>query len=386
MTFLFASAVDTSCPRNADGTHADAMDRGGHYARWEEDFELAASLGLRALRYGPAYYRTHLAPERFDWETVDAPLARLRALRLQPIACLCDGGMPSWISGAHDVAFPVLFAEYARGFARRYPWVRTYAPIRDITGFARREATAPDGTVDERRFALALRNLAMGHELAVEAILGERPDALIVHTEQAEHVHAAGAVARTTADRANARRFAALDLTLGRELAPGVAGWLMTHGLTAHDLAFFRERRAPDQRWLGLGYTPGCERRVTATERTSTARRGLGFSALATEYWRRYRLPLFHAETRTESRHALGWLRRQWEEIIALRATGVPVVGFTWAPLTDRPGDARSPEALGLADARRQMRPVGVAYAELITRWAKVVDGDAPRAQAVRSA
>ena len=153
MTFLFASAVDSSCPRLADGTHADAMDRGGHYARWEEDLELAATLGLRALRYGPAYYRTHLAPERFDWEPSDAPFARMRALRLQPIACLCDGGMPSWIAGAHDVAFPVLFAEYARAFARRYPWIRMYVPIRDVAGFARREATHPDGTVDERRFA-----------------------------------------------------------------------------------------------------------------------------------------------------------------------------------------------------------------------------------------
>lgn len=384
MTFLFTSAVDSSCPRLADGTHADAMDRGGHYARWEEDLELAATLGLRALRYGPAYYRTHLAPERFDWEPSDAPLARMRALRLQPIACLCDGGMPSWIAGAHDVAFPVLFAEYARAFARRYPWIRTYVPIRDITGFARREATRPDGTVDERRFAMALRNLAMGHELAVEAIVGERRDAVIIHTEQAEHVHPAGAGARAAAERANAIRFAALDLTLGRELAPGVAGWLTTHGLTAHDLAFFRERRVPEQRWLGLGYAPGSERRVTATARASAARRGLGFGAIATDYWRRYRVPLFHAETRAEPRQALTWLRRQWEEIIALRAAGVPVLGFTWAPLTDRPGDARAPEALGLADARRQLRSVGAAYAELVARWAPVVDAEAR--QAARSA
>jgi hypothetical protein len=374
MTFLFASAVDTSCPRLADGTHADAMDRGGHYARWEDDLELAATLGLRALRYGPAYYRTHLAPERFDWEPVDAPLARMRALRLQPIACLCDGGMPSWIAGAHDVAFPVLFAEFARAFAQRYPWIRLYTPIRDITGFARREATRPDGQLDEHRFARALRNLAMAHELAVESILSVRPQAIIVHAEHAEHVHPAGAAARPMAERANAIRFAALDLTLGRELAPGVAGWLTTHGLTAHDLAFFRERRAPDQRWLGLGYTAGCERRVTATERTSAARRGLGFRALATDYWRRYRLPLFHAETRADARHAVGWLRRQWEEIIALRAAGVPVVGFTWAPLTDRAGDGTTPDALGLADSRRQLRTVGSAYAELVARWAPVVD------------
>jgi hypothetical protein len=384
MTFLFASAIDTSCARRADGTHADAMDRAGHYARWEDDLELAVSVGVRALRYGPAYYRAHLAPERFDWEPSDAPLARMRALRLQPIACLCDGGMPSWISGPQDAAFPVLFAEYARAFARRYPWIRLYSPIRDITGFARREATDALGVLDERRFARALRTLGLGHELAVEAILAERPDAIIVHAEPAEHLHPAGAGARAAADRANALRWAALDLTLGRELAPGVAGWLVAHGLTSHDLAFFRERRAPDQRWLGLGYAPGSERRVTATGRVTAARQGLGFRALATEYWRRYRLPLFHAETRADSRQAVPWLRQQWGEIVALRAAGVPVVGFSWAPLTDRPASEEAPPALGLADARRQLRAVGSAYAELIARWGPVVDEE--RRPSARSA
>lgn len=369
MTFLFASAVDSSCPRLPDGSHADAMDRGGHYARWEEDLALASSLGLRALRYGPAYYRTHLGPELFDWEVCDAPIARMRALRLQPIACLCDGGMPSWIAGAQDVAFPVLFAEYARAFTQRYPWIRAYTPIRDITGFARREATRPDGSLDAREYARALRNLCMAHELAVEAILGEVPTATIVHGEEAEHVHAAGAGARPAAEHENALRWLALDLTFGRELPPGLAGWLTQHGVTTHDLAFFRESRARGQRWLGLGYLSASERRVTATGRITSARRGLGFRTLASEYWRRYRVPLFHAGTRAEARQSVAWLRRQWEEIVALRAAGVPVVGFTWSPLTDHES------ALGLADPRRRLRQVGMAYAELIARWAPVVDG-----------
>jgi hypothetical protein len=375
MTFLFASAVDSSCPRLADGTHADAMDRDGHYARWEDDLALAAAIGLRALRYGPSYYRTHLAPERFDWEPWDEPLARMRALRIRPIACLCDAGMPSWISGAHDVAFPVLFAEYARAFAQRYPWITEYTPIRDVAGFARREATHADGSVDEARYARALRNLCMGHELAVEAILAERPGATIVHAERAEHTHAAGAAARPVAERANARRFAPLDLVTGRELAPGVAGWLSTRGFTSHDLAFFRERRAPEQRWLGLEYVPSNERRVTATERVSAVRSRHGFRVLATEYWRRYRMPLFHAGTHADTRSGAAWLRRQWEEVVALRAGGVPVLGFTWAPLTDQPGArGRARDVPGLADQRRALRGVGDAYTQLIARWAPVVD------------
>lgn len=375
--FLFASAVDSSCPRLPDGTRADAMDRDGHYARWEEDLELATSLGLTALRYGPAYYRTHLAPELFDWEPADAPLARLRERGLTTIACLCDGGVPSWFGGVRDLAFPVLFAEYAGAFARRYPWIRHYTPIRDVTGFARAEATAADGRFDERVFAAALRSLCLAHELAVEAILAECPDAIIVQGEEAEHVHPAGRGAITTADRANALRFAALDLLLGRELSPGVAGWLTERGMTAHDLAFFRERRAPGRRWLGLAYVATNERRVTATGRVTAARHGLGFRALASAYWQRYRTPLFHAGTRAPLRTSQSWLRAQWEEIVALRAAGVPVLGFTWAPLTDSRGGVGEPEALGLADHRREPRAVGMAYAELIARWSAVVRGGA---------
>lgn len=382
MTFLFASAIDSSCPLLPDGTRVDAMDRGGHYARWEDDLELAAALGLTALRYGPACYRVHLAPQRFDWDVADAPMARLRALDVTVIACLCDGGIPSWMGGVRDIAFPVLFATYAGAFAQRYPWVAHYTPIADIAGFARAEAlrAGGDAAAMERAYAIALRNLCMAHELAVEAILAERPDAIIVSAERATHVHPAGTAATAIADRSNARRFAPLDLLLGHELAPGVAGWLTTHGMSAHDLAFFRERRAVGQRWLGLGYDKASERRVTATARETAARTGLGFRAVANGYWQRYHLPLFHAGTQAPVRTALGWLRAQWEEIVALRASGVPVVGFTWAPLTDRTtGDKAEPALLGLGDARRRMRPVGAAYADLIARWGAVLEGRGER-------
>src|SRR5687768_12170883 len=208
MTFLFASAIDSSCPLLPDGTRVDAMDRGGHYARWEDDLELAAALGLTALRYGPACYRVHLAPQRFDWDVADAPMARLRALDVTVIACLCDAGIPSWMGGVRDLAFPVLFATYAGAFAQRYPWVAHYTPIADIAGFARAEALRAGGDAAsmERAYAVALRNLCMAHELAVEAILAERPDAIIVSAERATHVHPAGTAATAIADRSNARR------------------------------------------------------------------------------------------------------------------------------------------------------------------------------------
>jgi beta-glucosidase/6-phospho-beta-glucosidase/beta-galactosidase len=132
MTFLFASGIENSYPTNATGHRIDQMDRCGHYARWEEDFALARESGLDALRYGPAYYRTHTAPDRFDWDSADEPMARLHALGLEVIADLCHFGVPTWLGGFQDPAFPVLFAEYARAFARRYAWVRYFTPIHQI--------------------------------------------------------------------------------------------------------------------------------------------------------------------------------------------------------------------------------------------------------------
>src|SRR3954463_12390635 len=48
---------------------------------------------------------------------------RLRETPLRP---------PGWIGGFANPAFPRLFAEYAKAFAGRYPWVRRYTPVNEI--------------------------------------------------------------------------------------------------------------------------------------------------------------------------------------------------------------------------------------------------------------
>src|SRR5205085_8249013 len=137
-------------------------------------------------------------------------------------------------------------------------------------------------------------NLCMAHELAVEAILSESPDAIIVQGESMEHFHPAGQSAEENAERWNGLKYLALDLTLGHELAPGMARFLNENGVTSNDLSFFRERRGVGQRWIGLDFYLTCEHRVARTGRCTTARRGKGFRALATEYHQRYRVPFFH--------------------------------------------------------------------------------------------
>ena len=386
--FLFATGIENSYPTLASGSRIDQMEKCGHYARWEEDFALVRDLGLNALRYGPPYYRTHAAPDRYEWDSADAPMQRLRELGIEVIADLCHFGVPSWLGGFQDAAFPVLFAEYARAFARRYPWVRYFTPVNEIficANFSARRGWWNECESSDATFVRALRNLCMAHELAVEAILGERPDAIIVQGESIEHFHPAGASATREADRLNGIKHLSLDLTLGHELAPGMAAYLNDHGVTSNDLSFFRERRAVGQRWLGTDYYPTCEHRVSATGHCTTSRRAVGFRTLALQYYHRYGIPLFHCETNRVSRHAVDWLDEQWRDIVHLRSVGVPVCGFTWYSLTDQIDwqyalryERNHLHAVGLYDLKRRPRPVAQRYREIIGQWSSALVAAAP--------
>lgn len=374
---MFATGIENSYPTLPTGRRVDQMEKCGHYERWEEDFALVRELGINALRYGPPYYRTHVGPGRFDWSSADDPMHRLRALGIEVIADLCHFGVPDWLSGFQDPAFPVLFAEYAGAFARRYPWVRYFTPVNEIfvcASFSALRGWWNECLASDEAFVRAMRNLCMAHELAVEAILAERPDAIIVQGESMEHFEPAARGAHHHAEHWNAIKHLSLDLTMGHELPHGMAAFLNRHGVTSNDLSFFRERRAVGQRWLGMDYYPSCEHRVFGSGSQTTNHKGaMGFRALAARYYDRYRVPLFHCETNRVSRFAVDWLHQQWADIRALRASGIPVMGFTWYSLTDQMDwqhalrvERNEVHPVGLFDLRRRMRPVGAAYRDVI--------------------
>ncbi len=361
--FLFATGIENGYPTIAGGTRIDQMDRCGHYARWEEDFALVRESGLDALRYGPPYYRVHTAPDHYDWDICDAQMHRLRSLGISVIADLCHFGVPTWLGGFQDEAFPVLFAAYAGAFARRYPWVRHFSPVHEILTCASHSALHGwwnECEASEGSFLRAVRNLCMAHELAVEAILVERPDAIIVQAESGmpaslfdEDGFAAGA---------NGLGFLALDLTTGHELAPGLAGLLNEHGVSSNDLSFFRERRAVGQRWLG------------------------GDEA---SWYHRYGMPLFHCGSSGVSEEAENGLEGEWASLVALRSAGAKVKGFAWHSLTDQLdwrhafGEQDIPlHQVGMYDLRRRIRPVGRRYQEIVRTWRAQMSGEAPSSAA----
>ena len=170
-----------------------------------------------------------------------------------------------------------------------------------------------------------------------------------------------------------------------------MGAYLQEHGVPSNELTFFRERRAVGQRWLGLDYYASREHLVTSTGEWAVPGRVAGLARFATEYYHRYGLPLFHAETNRAGAHAVAWLEEQWDEVLALRGAGIPVTGFTWSSLTDTIGwenglplDDNAVHEVGLCDLNREVRPVGDAYAALAKEWGPRLRAEPshPRSQA----
>ena len=377
----FATGVENSAPRLPDGHRMDQLEKCGHYRHWREDFAHARETGLTAIRYGPSLHRVLPEPGRYDWSILDDQMHWLHAAEIAVIADLCHFAVPDWMSGLDDPALPSALADYAGAFARRYPWVRHFTPINEIyiaALFSSYHGWWNEAGRGERSFVRTVVNLARGHELAVEAILRERPDALIVQSESCERYEPAGTggAAASHAVRWNELRCLALDLTLGRPLSPVLTSALANADVLRTDLEMFASPRGRGQRWLGVDYYAGCEQVVRDDGSRAPAGRRAGLAAVARSYYQRYQVPLYLTETNRDDAGAVEWLHEQWNEVLLLRSTGVPVLGFTWYGLTDSVDwatllreDRGVADPVGLLALDRSVRPVGDAFAQLVARW-----------------
>jgi beta-glucosidase/6-phospho-beta-glucosidase/beta-galactosidase len=133
---MFTTGIENSYPtiRLPDGRmeRVDEMQKTLHYKFWKEDFQLVTNMGIEYLRYGPPYYSTHRAPDKFDWNFSDETFNELKKLKINPIVDLCHFGVPDWMGNFQNPDFPFYFAEYAGAFARRYPHLQLYTPINEI--------------------------------------------------------------------------------------------------------------------------------------------------------------------------------------------------------------------------------------------------------------
>lgn len=386
--FMFATGIENSYPTIAlpDGRtiRVDEMAKCNHYARWEEDFELVRQLGIRTLRYGPPYYRTHTGPASYDWDFADRTFARLQALQIVPIADLCHFGVPDWIGNFQNRDWPPLFAEYARAFASRFPWVRYYTPVNEIfvaATFSAQWGWWNERLASDRAFVNALHNLCKANVLAMQAILEVQPRALFVQSESSEFFHAEKPSSVGVAAIYNEKRFLSFDLTYGHPLNYEMYEYLLDNGMTRDEYHWFIHNQRKAHCVMGNDYYVTNEHLVRPDGTVAASGEIFGYYVITHQYFSRYRLPVMHTETNLmDAEKAPAWLRKEWANVHRLREDGVPILGFTYYSLTDQVDwdtalreDNGRVNPLGLYDLDRRIRPVGGAYRDIISQWRDIL-------------
>ncbi|MGZ3298283.1 MAG: glycoside hydrolase family 1 protein, partial [Asticcacaulis sp.] len=182
----------------------------------------------------------------------------------------------------------------------------------------------------------------------------------------------------------NARRFLPLDLNYGRRVNSEMYEFLTDNGMTRDEYHFFLENSLRHHCIMGNDYYCTNEHRVNADGSTTSAGDVFGYDEITRQYYDRYKLPVMHTETnRSEGPkgdEAVEWLWRQWANVVRVRNTGVPTVGFTWYSLTDQVDwdvalrvENNTVNPLGLYDLDRNIRNVGRAYKKLIAQWSDIL-------------
>ncbi|MGZ3304618.1 MAG: family 1 glycosylhydrolase, partial [Asticcacaulis sp.] len=375
--FMFATGIENSYPTiNGGRTRIDQMAKCRHYDMWRTDFELVQDMGIRFLRYGPPIHHTWMGPDRYDWTFADETFADLYRRDICPIVDLCHFGVPDWIGNFQNPDFPELFAGYARAFARRFPWVQLYTPVNEMficATFSAAYGWWNEQMSSDQAFVTALKHIVKANVLAMEAILQVRADCIFIQSESSEYFHAGKPEVIKQSEILNARRFLPLDLNYGRRVNSEMYEFLTDNGMTRDEYHFFLENSLRHHCIMGNDYYCTNEHRVNADGSTTSAGDVFGYDEITRQYYDRYKLPVMHTETnRSEGPkgdEAVEWLWRQWANVVRVRNTGVPTVGFTWYSLTDQVDwdvalrvENNTVNPLGLYDLDRNIRNVGRAY------------------------
>jgi len=385
--FMFATGIENSYPNILlpDGTtrRVDEMEKTGHYLHWEKDFELVKEMGIEFLRYGPPYYKTHVAPGKFDWSFTDDTFSRLKEMGITPLVDLCHFGVPDWLGNFQNPDFPFYFAEYATAFATRFPELQFYTPVNEI--FIAAMFSAQYGWWNERlssdkSFVTALKNLSKANVMAMHAILKIQPDATFIQSESTEYFHATEPKALPLARFLNQKRFLSLDLTYGFPINVTMYEYLLQNGMTKSEYFWFAQNQVKAKCIMGNDYYVTNEHLVHPDGSTQASGEIFGYYVLTNQYYNRYKLPIMHTETNIKMPACKEWLLKQWANLHRLKQDGVPIIGFTWYSLLHQVdwdsalrNDAGNINELGLYDLDRNIMPVGTAYKHLIQEWKDIL-------------
>lgn len=347
--FWWATGIEDTFitePWRATGRTLDEYELTGHYARWREDLNLVAELGVPAARYGIPWHKVQPARDAWDWDFADRTLGHMLDLGVEPIVDLVHYGLPRWIQGAYlDPAYPELVADYAGRLARRFKGrIFWYTPLNEprITAwYCGRLGWWPPFLRGWRGFVAVMLAVCRGIVRTVETLQAVDPEIVPTHVDATDLYETADPSLADEARRRQEIVFLALDLVSGRiDEGHPLFAWLLRHGATQAELAWFSERPL-ELPVIGLNLYPMFTQKRMLRNAAGRQRIRMPYasgdlvSRLGRLYHARYGAPLFISETASlgSLRRRRAWLDDSVAATRALREGGVPVFGYTWWPL-----------------------------------------------------
>ncbi|MFS0734590.1 family 1 glycosylhydrolase [Microbacterium sp. 1P10UB] len=334
---------DTFIPQVRPGHRAlDEYELTQHYSHWREDLDLVAESGAEFVRWGIPWYLVEPQPGVFDWSWIDQVADHMVERGIRCVVDLMHYGTPTWLDNAFlNSAYPERVAAYGRAVAERYRGVwDDFTPLNEPIVNAEwcgEMGKWPPYLEGIDGFLTVVKALARGMVRTQQEIVAVNPDAVFVHVDAGFRYE--GETAPLPRSVLEERRFIALDLITGRvDDAHPLRSWLGDHGYTEPELAWFRDNAVqPDV--LGVNYYPAF---TTISMDESGAKSPVwagtdGLRDLVSLYSSRYDLPIVITETSLVGtpEEKIAWLEDSVRELDALRAEGVPIVGYTWFPFLD---------------------------------------------------
>ena len=325
-----------------------------HYARWREDLDRLASLGVGSIRYGVPWYRLNPAPGSWDFDWTDAVADHLARRGIRPIFDLVHYGTPLWLRRSFvDPDYPARVAEYAARVAERYGgmaggWTPLNEP--DVNAvFSGLRGIWPPHLRGDAGYHRVLVGIAEGIVEATAAIRAVDSHARIVAVEPVDLLTTdEPELAPAVADRRLTLTLP-IDLVLGR-VSPEHPRYprLAAAGVTPDRLEHLARRAVatgpPDV--IGVNFYPHMSRGRLVTARGAVRRRQLYASGddlvqALSLFAGHTGLPVMVTETsdggtsgpmeHLERRAA--WMDASIDAVARARADGLPVVGYTWFPV-----------------------------------------------------
>jgi beta-glucosidase/6-phospho-beta-glucosidase/beta-galactosidase len=346
---LWAGGIeDTFVPQTRPGHRAlDEYELMGHYEHWREDLSLARELGLKALRWGVPWYKVEPEPGKFDWRWLDEVIPfMVEELKILPIIDLMHYGTPFWLTREFaNKDYPNAVARYAAEFSNRYKsLIKWYTPLNEpiinalMCGMRGLWAPYLKG---EKGYLKIMMQLARGIVRTVNAIKEIQPDAVMVHVEATGLTRSISEDLAALAREETHRGYLCYDLITGRLTHDHLLfPWLVRSGVTPAEIDELRRNKISLD-VLGMNFYPQWSTKQLYIDKRGrlsfqeTEPDGEGFPELITDYYNRYQVPIMITETSAVGSHEIRerWLESSVSMIKNLRASGVPVIGYTWFPL-----------------------------------------------------